>query len=167
MIVLVRIDDRLLHGQIAYSWKSALKYDAIIVANSSAANDEIRKGAIKLAVPSGVRLAVREVESACELTKNEKLVNMKVLVIVGSTEDALTFYQNIDEKPVLNVGGIQKGEDKRVFSKAVYMKESDIENLDMIEKLGVEIQVQEIPSTTSYKYVDLREKFLEGGSNNV
>ena len=47
MIQLVRIDDRLLHGQVAYSWKSALSYEAIVIANDSATNDEIRKAALE------------------------------------------------------------------------------------------------------------------------
>ena len=40
MILKIRIDDRLLHGQVAYSWKSALSYDAIVIVSDSAAKDE-------------------------------------------------------------------------------------------------------------------------------
>ena len=43
MILKIRIDDRLLHGQVAYSWKSALSYNAIVIASDSAAKDEVRK----------------------------------------------------------------------------------------------------------------------------
>ena len=42
MILKIRIDDRLLHGQVAYSWKSALSYDAIVIVSDSAAKDEMR-----------------------------------------------------------------------------------------------------------------------------
>ena len=59
MILKIRIDDRLLHGQVAYSWKSALSYDAIVIASDSAAKDEVRKMALKLCCPDGVRLATR------------------------------------------------------------------------------------------------------------
>ena len=48
MILKIRIDDRLLHGQVAYSWKSALGYDAIVIVSDSAAKDEMRKTALKL-----------------------------------------------------------------------------------------------------------------------
>ena len=48
MIVKLRIDDRLLHGQVAYSWKSALSYNAIVIASDAAAADEFRKGVIKM-----------------------------------------------------------------------------------------------------------------------
>ena len=51
MIVKLRIDDRLLHGQVAYSWKSALSYNAIVIASDAAAADEFRKGVIKMCWP--------------------------------------------------------------------------------------------------------------------
>ena len=54
MIVKLRIDDRLLHGQVAYSWKSALSYNAIVIASDAAAADEFRKGVIKMCCPEGV-----------------------------------------------------------------------------------------------------------------
>ena len=53
MIVKLRIDDRLLHGQVAYSWKSALSYNAIVIASDAAAADEFRKGVIKMCCPEG------------------------------------------------------------------------------------------------------------------
>lgn len=163
MITLVRIDDRLLHGQVAYSWKSKLGYDAIVIASDEAANDELRKSALKLATPQGVRLAIRGVKEATELVKHEKLKAMKVLVIVGSTESARRFYEMCDEKPLLNIGGIQMSKDKKFFSKALYMNNDDISNLDEILKHNVEIQVQEVPTTAVYKYEELRDKFLKGG----
>ncbi|WP_331836832.1 PTS sugar transporter subunit IIB [Erysipelothrix piscisicarius] len=55
MIQKIRIDDRLLHGQVAYSWKSALNYEAIVIASDDAASDPIRKQALKLAKPDGVK----------------------------------------------------------------------------------------------------------------
>ena len=73
MILKIRIDDRLLHGQVAYSWKSALGYDAIVIVSDSAAKDEMRKTALKLCCPDGVKLATRTVEAGAELLKNPKL----------------------------------------------------------------------------------------------
>ena len=159
MIVLVRIDDRLLHGQIALSWKSELSYEAIVIADDAAAKDEFRKNALKIGVPEGVRLAVRSVEEAAKLLKHEKLEKMRVLVVVGSTASAVRLYELMEEKPSLNIGCVQSQAGKKMFSKAVYFEEKDILNLNAIENRGIEIFVQEVPSTVRYRYAELREKF--------
>ena len=159
MVVLVRIDDRLLHGQIALSWKSELSYEAIVIADDAAAKDEFRKNALKIGVPDGVRLAVRSVEEAAKLLKHEKLEKMRVLVVVGSTASAVRLYELMEEKPSLNIGCIQSQAGKKMFSKAVYFEEKDILNLNAIENRGIEIFVQEVPSTVRYRYAELREKF--------
>lgn len=159
MIVLVRIDDRLLHGQIALSWKSELSYEAIVIADDAAAKDEFRKNALKIGVPEGVRLAVRSVEEAAKLLKHEKLEKMRVLVVVGSTASAVRLYELMEEKPSLNIGCVQSQAGKKMFSKAVYFEEKDILNLNVVENMGIEIFVQEVPTTIRYRYAELKEKF--------
>jgi PTS system mannose-specific IIB component/fructoselysine and glucoselysine-specific PTS system IIB component len=158
MIVKMRIDDRLLHGQIAYSWRAALSYDAVVIASDEAASDEVRKSIIKMATPSGVRLAVRSVVDAATLLKNEKLKKLKVFVIVGNPKDAYRLYQLIDETPCLNIGGMQKAEGKVAFSKAVFVSEEDIEYLDKINQASIEMEVRQVPSESVKEYKSLRKK---------
>lgn len=159
MIVKIRIDDRLLHGQVAYSWKSALSYNAIVIASDEASGDELRKTAIKMCCPDGVKLATRSIENASILLKNPKLENMKVFVICQNPKDVKRLLKLIDERPVINLGGMQKEDDKKMFSPAVYMNEEDIKNLDEIISKGYKIEVQEVPSTQLKDYNTLREKF--------
>ncbi len=159
MIQLVRIDDRLLHGQVAYSWKSALSYEAIVIANDSASNDEIRKAALKMAVPPGVKLAIRSITAAAELVNNPKLEKVKVLVICANPKDVYDLLSLIKEKPKINLGGIQSADDKKMFSRAVYLNSEDIEYLDKIEILGYEIEVRQTPSENIQNYKSLRQKF--------
>lgn len=158
MIVKMRIDDRLLHGQIAYSWRAELSYEAIVIASDEAANDDIRKAAMKMSVPDGVRLAVRSVEAAAELLKNPKLASMKVFVIVGKPEDAYKLYQLLEERPVLNLGGMAKADGKVAFSPAVFTSEEDVSYLDKIDEMGIEIEVRQVPSESVKKYQSLRKK---------
>lgn len=158
MIVKMRIDDRLLHGQVAYSWKSALSYEAIVIANDSAANDNMRKTAIKLSCPAGVHLAVRTVKEAAELLKNAKLKNMKVFVICANPKDAYSLLNLIEERPTLNLGGMQKNEGKEAFSPAVFVSKEDIEYLDKILEMNVNIEVRQVPSEAAKDYKALRKK---------
>lgn len=158
MIIKIRIDDRLLHGQIAYSWKAKLNYEAIVIANDNAANDELRKAAIKLCSPAGVKLAVRDIPNAITLLKNEKLKNMKVFVICSNPKDVLRLIRELDERPIVNLGGIQSKENSKFFSNAVYLTKEDLNNLDLISSYGYNIEVQEVPETPMYDYKTLRAK---------
>ena len=62
-IVLARLDYRLLHGQVVFTWTTKVQAERIIVVDNAAANDDIKKGALKLAKPQGVRLNVFTVPS--------------------------------------------------------------------------------------------------------
>lgn len=115
MILKLRIDDRLLHGQIAYSWKSALGYNAIVIANDGAAADNFRKNVIKMCCPEGVKLATRSLEEAAALLNHPKLKDMKVFAVCQSPADANWLLQHMEEKPVVNLGGIQMAEGKSFF----------------------------------------------------
>ena len=158
MIVKMRIDDRLLHGQIAYSWRAALSYQAIVIANDAAANDDIRKAAMKMATPDGVKLAVRTIEEAGKLLLNPKLGKLKVFVITANPKDAHQLMNLIDEKPSLNLGGMQKAADKVSFSAAVFTSKEDIQYLDLMDEMGIEIEVRQVPTESAKKYQALRKK---------
>ena len=158
MIQLIRIDDRLLHGQVAYSWKSELNYNAIVIASDEAAADDVRKMAIKLCAPEGVKLAVRTVEAAAELLNNPKLEKMKVFVICANPADVVRLTAMIKEKPVINVGGMQKRDNTVNFSKAVFADKADLEALDKLLAKGYEIEVRQVPSYQPISYESLRKK---------
>lgn len=158
MIQLIRVDDRLLHGQVAYSWKAALGYEAIVIANDHAASDVIRKNALQLAKPDGVRIAIRSVEDAITLLNNEKLKKLKVFVIVDTPLDALKIYEGIEETPDLNIGGVQSREDRTELVKAVYLNEQELESLDAIVDRGIHASVRLVPSDSEVLIKDLRVK---------
>lgn len=158
MIQMIRIDDRLLHGQVAYSWKSALGYQAIIIACDRAANDNVRKTALKLCTPDGVKLAVRTIDAAAEMLRNPKLDATKVFVICEKPADVQMLLEKIDEKPLINLGGMQKRENTEAFSKAVFLGEADLAALDEISDRGYKIEVRQVPSNTAAAYETLRKK---------
>lgn len=158
MIQLIRIDDRLLHGQVAYSWKSELNYNAIVIASDVAASDDVRKMAIKLCAPEGVKLAVRTVDGAAELLNNPKLDKMNVFVICANPEDVVRLTGKIKEKPIVNLGGMQKRDHTIAFSKAVFVDKPDIKALDHLQADGFRIEVRQVPSYQPVPYESLRRK---------
>ncbi|AGN25355.1 PTS system mannose/fructose/sorbose family transporter subunit IIB [Erysipelothrix rhusiopathiae SY1027] len=160
MIQKIRIDDRLLHGQVAYSWKSALNYEAIVIASDDAASDPIRKQALKLAKPDGVKLAIRSIDEAIALLNNEKLKGLKVFVVTASPHDALKLYQGIDETPVCTLGGVQMKDGRKAFAPAVYFTPEELGAMDNLITLGIFVEVKQVPDDKGKDFSDLRQKYL-------
>ena len=91
MIKLVRIDYRLLHGQVVFSWTKSQGINRIIVINNEAATDEFKKMSLNLAKPTGVKLNIFTVEEA--LSKMAKVETLKenIMLIFGNTKETLAF----------------------------------------------------------------------------
>ena len=70
MIKLLRVDHRLLHGQVAFSWTQFLGADCILIANDSLMQDELRKTTIKLAKPQGVKVVMKNIQDSISATVN-------------------------------------------------------------------------------------------------
>lgn len=156
MISMIRMDDRLLHGQVAYAWKADLGYNAVVIASDAASKDEFKKKALKMCCPSGIKIVIRPVEEAVELLKNPKLQPLKVLVVMDNTSDLLRLCKELDEKPLVNLGGMTRRENTTELIKAVNATKEDIENLDGVVGLGYKIECRQVPSDKPVSYEKVR-----------
>ncbi len=156
-IVLARLDYRLLHGQVVFTWTTKVQAERIIVVDNAAANDDIKKGALKLAKPQGVRLNVFTVERA--LAKMDKLNTLgeRVMFVFGNTAEMLQFCQGY-KLDAINLGATANhdgadqvgGKDSSVFLDA--NQKADVNQLlDM----GIKLYVQQTPT---YQSVDIDAK---------
>lgn len=152
MVKLVRIDDRLLHGQVAFAWTNSLGVDAIIVANDEVVNDQIIKMSLKMAVPPDVKLAIRTIDDAIKLIHNPKTENVSIFVVVKNTKDALRLAEGSKLIRKINVGGMRKVDGKDMLTRAVYVDDSDIENLNKMTEIGCEVEIRQVPTDTK-KYI--------------
>ena len=87
MIKMLRVDDNLLHGQVAFSWVRNLKIHTIVIADDKVVNDQFMKMSLGLAKPPGVNLIIVSVNDAIEYLKLDNKLN--ILVIVNSISNAL------------------------------------------------------------------------------
>lgn len=158
---MVRLDDRLLHGQVAYSLKSALNYDVIVIADNDVVNDEIRKEALKLCKPDDVRISIRDIDGAIKVVTDERVRNMKILVIVKNPKSAYEFYEKLsklnNDLPKFNLGGMQMEEGRKMISNALYMNTEELQYIDKIYQMNVNIEIQLVPNSPMIKYEDIRK----------
>lgn len=146
MIKMLRIDDRLLHGQVGYVWTKSLGADVVIVANTNAVNDFMMNLSLKLAKPAGCDLEVMLVPDTIAYINDEKNKRKAIFVIVDNTDDALEIVTGCDDVKLLNLGGIRNKPNSKMFGQAVYLTEHDIINCKAVMAKGVTVEIQEIPS---------------------
>lgn len=87
MIKLTRVDYRLIHGQVAMSWTHALDVDCILLASDAVAKDDMRKAALRLARPSGVKLVIKDVDAAIEALNSGVTDKYSLFIIAETIED--------------------------------------------------------------------------------
>lgn len=88
MIILARVDDRLIHGLVAVAWTSHLAPETILVANDAVANDEMKKNIMKLAKPAGVKLFIKTRDAAAKALNNPINDGKRIFLVTETVEDA-------------------------------------------------------------------------------
>ena len=136
MIVCLRIDERLIHGQVAMTWSKELKIDGLVVANDDAAGNELQKMTLKMAAPEGIKCIIKSVKDVTNILDDPRSENMRLMVLVSNIKDAVTLckrYKNIGIVNIGNAGKMSQG-DKTHLSKEVHLTDDEIQALrDLIE----------------------------------
>jgi PTS system mannose-specific IIB component len=147
MISLMRIDDRLVHGQVAYGWTSTVDANVILVVNDEAKNDKVKAMALNMAKPNNVKLYIRGVEESGEIVqKFADSKKSKVLVIVKNVEDALALIEGSGGViKHVNVGGLPYKEGKQKLMDLVSVDEKELGQLKQIEDKGIEVEFRMLP----------------------
>jgi mannose/fructose/N-acetylgalactosamine-specific phosphotransferase system component IIB len=146
MVKLLRVDERLLHGQVALNWVSNVGASSILIANDDVMRNEMSKMALKMAKPSGVNLAIRGIKGAAELLNDPRSADITVFVIVRTLEDALGLARQTDTIRFVNIGGIKKKEGSRLIAPAVFVNNDDMETLKQLSTIVDKIEFRMLPS---------------------
>ncbi len=155
MIKLVRIDHRLLHGQVAFSWTKFLDSDCILIASDSLMKDELKMATMKMAKPTGVKLVMKSIEDSIKALNSGVTDKYKLFIIVESVEDAYRLSNEVPTIKVINIGGMKARDDRRQISKAVFVSEQDEAWLTEMNEKGIDLQVQLVPSDHKQNAMDL------------
>ncbi|HXO74876.1 MAG TPA: PTS sugar transporter subunit IIB, partial [Puia sp.] len=126
MLKLIRIDDRLIHGQVAFTWTPALNINCIVVANDRAATDEFLKMTLGLAKPAGVKLVLKTIRETVAFLNDVRNAALSILVLIDSVKDAHALVSGVGEIRSINLGGIRTKQGARSVSKAIALTDNDL-----------------------------------------
>jgi fructoselysine and glucoselysine-specific PTS system IIB component len=146
MIKLTRIDDRLVHGQVAFTWTPALSADCLIVANDKVAKDEFLKMTLNLAKPATAKLLIKSLADTVTFLNDARSKGLKILLIINSVKDAHTLANEVSEIQSVNFGGLRAKEGSKSISKAVAVSNDDITLIKEMLTKGIELEVRQVPT---------------------
>ncbi|MFI5350858.1 MAG: PTS system mannose/fructose/N-acetylgalactosamine-transporter subunit IIB [Elusimicrobiota bacterium] len=145
-IALLRVDDRLVHGQVVEGWLPTLKADLILVVSEAAAADPIQSALMKMAMPPSVGLLVLGVAAAAEALSSPQMGARRVLVLVPGPAEALALLKKGVRVDRVNVGGLHFTVGKVQLGRALFLDEKDKDALREIAARGVRLEGQPLPS---------------------
>lgn len=145
MVELCRIDDRLLHGQVAVTWVGAVAPEAILIANDEAATNEMSKLALKMAKPAGVKLAIKTVDDAIALLNNPNAKKIKIFLITRTIQDTLKLVKSTDCIHRVNIGGVKNKEGGKMIA-AVCLDDEDLAALKELKTLVDSLELRMVPT---------------------
>lgn len=153
MIKMLRIDERLIHGQVAVVWSKVLKVTHIVLINDEVAKNKMQKMALKMAVPSGIKFAAKDIEGGAKLLNDPRAEKMSIMVVVSNPDDALAVAEKVKNIELINVGnyGLLPKKDKKLrkeLATCVRVSEDEIDVLKNIAKLDIPFEAQLTPDST-------------------
>lgn len=153
MIKLLRVDHRLLHGQVVVSWFESMDANTILVANDVVANDELRKSAIRLAKPEHAKLVMKSIDDSIEAINSGATDKYQMLIVVESVADAEKLIRGTQGKITsLNLGGTKPREGTKNYSKTINLTDLEADLLTKLQQNGIDIYIQQIPSESKQKF---------------
>ena len=149
---LLRVDHRLLHGQVAMAWTQSLDSDCILIANDAVVNDNIRKTTMKLAKPNGVKLVMKNIEDSIAALNAGVTDKYKLFIVVESIEDAYRLAKGYAGIRSINLGGCKPKEDiVKTLYKTIPVTARDEEMLKELLNDGIEIEIRQVPGEQKVK----------------
>lgn len=145
-IVHARVDERLIHGQVAMVWTNTVGATRIIVVNDAAVKDDLIISGLKMAKPAGVKLSILSLKRAQEKFAEKTYDGDKVFLITKNVQDMSALIKAGLPIKTVNVGNVAKREGSRPIKKSVNLTEQDIADVKEIIAGGVPVTAQMIPN---------------------
>lgn len=141
---LARIDDRLIHGQVATSWTKATGINRILVVSDDVAKDELRKKLLKQAAPLGVGVNVITIDKLKEIWTNPKYDVFKAMLLFTNPHDVKRVVDGGVDLKSINIGGMSYTEGKQMVTTAIAVDQADADAFDYLASKGIELEARKV-----------------------
>lgn len=144
-IVLMRIDDRLIHGQIMTSWVKYTRANKIVIVDDGVANDPFMVKVLGMAVPSGIDVDVFDTGKAVEVLKAEDQGSKNIIILVKYPKTIYTLIEGGVDVKEINVGGMGACLGRKSLYKNISASPEERELFKKMVSMGKNIFIQIVP----------------------
>lgn len=155
IIGLARIDDRLIHGQVATRWTKETNVKRIIVVSDEVAADTVRKTLLTQVAPPGVTAHVVDVAKMIRVYNNPKYAGERVMLLFTNPTDVERVVEGGVNITSVNIGGIAFRQGKTQVNNAISVDEKDIEAFKKLNARGIELEARKVSTDQKLKMMDL------------
>lgn len=151
-ILLTRIDNRLVHGQVGVVWTKTIGANLIVVADDGAANDKMQQSLMSVtAKSSGVGIRFFSIEQTANII-SRAAPEQKIFIVCKTPKDVRRLVElGVDLKDV-NVGNMHFSEGKRAITKKVYVNDDDMADLNYLVLKGINVYAQDVPGDSKTNF---------------
>lgn len=153
-IVNVRMDERLIHGQVAGIWAPSLHTQRIIVINDEAAADTLQKSSLRMAAPTSMRLSVLPVESAAKNIRSGKYGKQRLFLVFKNPTDVLRYLKAGGKLTHVNVGNMSYKEGSKDITKSIKVLDEEIYVFESIAAMDINVTAQLVPNDPVIDFMD-------------
>ncbi|AFH93625.1 TPA: PTS N-acetylgalactosamine transporter subunit IIB [Providencia stuartii] len=143
-ILMTRIDNRLIHGQVGVTWTNSLGANLVVVANDEAAVDPVAQSLMDMVVSDGVQTRYFTLQKTIDVI-HKAADRQKIFIVCKTPQDVLTLVQGGVPIKFVNVGNMHFIEGKKQIHKTVSVDDSDINAFRELEKLGITCEIRRVP----------------------
>lgn len=143
-IVLSRIDDRLIHGQVVTVWAKETGCNRIIVVSDEVERDSLRKALLVQVAPPGIKAHVITVEKMINIYKDPKYDGFKALLLFTNPLEVLKVIEGGVEIKSVNIGGMSFKEGKKQITPVISVDNTDIEAFKRLNEKGIELEIRKV-----------------------
>ncbi|HAE42505.1 MAG TPA: PTS mannose/fructose/sorbose transporter subunit IIB [Clostridiales bacterium] len=151
MIKLIRLDERLIHGQVAIRWSKHLGVDRIVVIDDEAAKNDLIKKSLMMAAPLDIKVAIVGMDDGIKMLADPRADSLGIMVLVKTPQNILTLINSVKGIKTVNIGNygrvaIKTGTAvRKVFCPNLYLYDSEVLVIKKILETGVECFYQVTP----------------------
>ncbi|MBG9979550.1 PTS N-acetylgalactosamine transporter subunit IIB [Facklamia sp. DSM 111018] len=144
-ILLTRIDNRLLHGQVATQWTSSLGANLILIANDEVSTNKTRQKLMDMAAPQSAQTRYFSLQKTIEII-HKASERQKIFIVCETPQDVLKLVEGGVPIKKVNIGNMHMDTGKKQVVGSVAVDEADVETFKQLKALGVELEIRRVPS---------------------
>ncbi|MGK0552728.1 mannose/fructose/sorbose PTS transporter subunit IIB [Enterococcus faecalis] len=157
-IRLVRIDDRLIHGQVATVWTKLTKVNRIMVVSDDVARDNLRKSLLIQAAPPGVKVNVITVNKMIQIYPDHRFDSFRVMLLFTCPKDVKRIVKGGVKLTSVNIGSMSFASGKRMITNAVAVDDYDLAAFHFLAEQGIDLEIRKVAGDSQVNLMELLKK---------